>query len=618
MMRVKSWLRSFDAALQRGDVDAVVDMFEEEECFWRDLVSFTWNIDTAESRNEIHTMLNATLHEIKPRNWEILGDVESLPDDNLVQCFITFETERGRGKGIVKLKGDKCWCLLTTLQELKGFEENTGPIREVGVVHGAIKGRKTWLEGSIELEETKQPYCLIVGGGQGGIALGARLRRLGVPTIIVEKNRRAGDSWRHRYKSLHVHTPVWYDHMPYIPYPEHWPTFASKDKIGDWLEAYTLAMELVYWASTECKAAQFDEAKQRWEVKVVRNEIEEIMLYPTHLVLATGMSGAPNIPIFPGARERFKGTQCHSSEFSQGDAWVGKQCVVIGSNNSAHDICAHLWESGAATVTMVQRSPTHIFPSKNFVETTSTVFNAERTTSEADLLLASSPYKVLPRIHTQLAKRVEEENGELYKGLEEVGFMHTFGEDKSGLILLYLRRGSGYYIDVGATRLVIEGEIKLKSGVQVEEVKERSVVLSDGSEVEADLIVYATGYAPMHKWAATFLSHQVVDTIGPCWGLGSNTTKDPGPWQRELRNMWKPTLQQNLWFHGGGFQEARHYSLYLALQLKARLEHIPTLVFSFSPLADTQVSLDPKAHGTLSKAPNGYHGSPYDNGIQGN
>ena len=100
---------------------------------------------------------------------------------------------------------------------------------------------------------TRQPYCLIIGGGQGGIILGARLKQLEVPTIIIEKNARPGDSWRNRYKSLCLHDPVWYDHLPYLPFPEHWPIFSPKDKIGDWLEMYTNVMELNYWHSTECQ-----------------------------------------------------------------------------------------------------------------------------------------------------------------------------------------------------------------------------------------------------------------------------------------------------------------------------------------------------------------------------
>ena len=139
---------------------------------------------------------------------------------------------------------------------------------------------------------------VIVGGGQGGIGLGARLRMLGVPTIIVEKNARPGDSWRNRYKSLCLHDPVWYDHMPYLPFPPNWPVFSPKDKIGDWLEMYTKVMELNYWGSTTCKTARYDEATKEWTV-VVERDGKEITLRPKQLVLATGMSAKPNIAEFP-------------------------------------------------------------------------------------------------------------------------------------------------------------------------------------------------------------------------------------------------------------------------------------------------------------------------------
>jgi putative flavoprotein involved in K+ transport len=148
----------------------------------------------------------------------------------------------------------------------------------------------------------------------------------------------------------------------------------------------------------------------------------------------------------------------------------------------------------------------------------------------------------------------------------------------------YLRRGSGYYIDVGASDLIADGKIKLKSGVTIAEIKEHSVVLSDGTELPADLIVLATGYGSMNGWAAQLISQEVADKVGKCWGLGSSTTKDPGPWEGELRNMWKPTQQPALWFHGGNLHQSRHYSQFLSLQLKARLEGIPTPVYGLAPV----------------------------------
>ena len=146
----------------------------------------------------------------------------------------------------------------------------------------------------------------------------------------------------------------------------------------------------------------------------------------------------------------------------------------------------------------------------------------------------------------------------------------------------YLRRGSGYYIDVGASELIADGRIKLHSGVNIERIQEDSVVLTDGTVLPADLIVYATGYGSMNGWAARLISQEVADRVGKCWGLGSATTKDPGPWEGELRNMWKPTQQPALWFHGGNLHQSRHYSLYLALQIKARQEGLPTPVYGLS------------------------------------
>ena len=138
-----------------------------------------------------------------------------------------------------------------------------------------------------------QPYVLIIGGGQGAIGLGARLRQLGVPTIIVEKNERAGDSWRKRYKSLCLHDPVWYDHLPYLDFPKNWPVFSPKDKIGDWLEMYAKVMELNYWTKTTAKSAKFDPKKKEWTV-VVDRDGKKVTLQPKQLVFATGMSSKPN------------------------------------------------------------------------------------------------------------------------------------------------------------------------------------------------------------------------------------------------------------------------------------------------------------------------------------
>ena len=582
-----AWLADFESVLERGDIDAAVALFAPES-YWRDLVAFTWNICTQEGPDAIRAMLTARLADTQPTAFAVEGEASEA--GGVLEAWFTFETAVARGRGHLRLKNGKAWTLLTTMTELKGFEEKTGERRIKGAEHGAQPGRKSWLEQRQQEAATlgfqEQPYVLIVGGGQGGIALGARLRRLGVPTLIVEKNARPGDSWRNRYKSLCLHDPVWYDHMPYLPFPDHWPVFAPKDKIGDWLEMYTKVMELNYWGSTIAKKAHFHESTQAWEV-VVERDGHEVTLRPKQLVFALGVSGYASVPSIPGA-ESFEGDQHHSSKHPGPEAYKGKKCVVLGSNNSAHDICAALWEQGA-DVTMIQRSSTHIAPSASLMELalgglySESAVKAGVTTDKADLIFASIPYKIMAPMQVPIYDEMKKRDADLYARLEKAGFMLDFGVDGSGLFMKYLRRGSGYYIDVGASELVANGSVKLKSGVSIERINPRSVTLTDGTELPADLLVYATGYGSMNGWLADLVSPEVADQVGKVWGLGSATPKDPGPWEGELRNMWKPTQVPQLWVHGGNLHQSRHYSQFLSLQLKARMEGLETPVYGLAP-----------------------------------
>lgn len=580
--QMEAWLAGFEAALADRDIDRATQKFAADS-FWRDLVAFTWNIKTVEGRDGVADLLAAQLAQTDPSNFRTREDATE--DAGVVSAFIEFDTAVGRGVGHVRLKGDEAWTLLTALQELKGHEQREGTARVLGAVHGKDPDTRSWAEKradeEAELGHRTQPYTLVVGGGQGGIALGARLRQLGVPSIVVDRHERPGDQWRKRYKSLCLHDPVWYDHLPYLPFPANWPVFSPKDKIGDWLEFYTRVMEVPYWSKTTCLSASFDEDAKRWTVEVDRDG-ERLTLRPTHLVLATGMSGKPSVPSLAG-QDLFRGDQHHSSAHPGPDAYVGKKAVVVGSNNSAHDICKALYENGV-DVTMVQRSSTHIVKSDSLMDLGLGDLYSERavaagmTTDKADMTFASIPYRILHEFQIPVYDAIRERDKSFYERLDAAGFELDWGDDGSGLFMKYLRRGSGYYIDVGASDLVADGEIKLARG-QVDHLTEDSVVLADGTELAADVVVYATGFGSMNGWAADLIGQDVADKVGKVWGLGSDTTKDPGPWEGEQRNMWKPTQQENLWFHGGNLHQSRHYSLYLALQLKARLEGIATPVY---------------------------------------
>ena len=249
--QAQTWVSAFGAALDRGDIPAVTALFHDGG-YWRDLLTFTWNIKTMEGRGAIAAMLRETLAGTRPGGWRITEEPEVDGADTHV--WLGFETAAAQGIGRVTLRNGLAFTLMTAMADLKGHEEPRGPTRPRGIVHKADRARQTWGEARADrvarLGHQDQPYVLIIGGGQGGLALGARLKQLGVPTLIVEATARAGDAWRTRYRSLVLHDPVWYDHLPYLPFPENWPVFTPKDKMGDWLEAYAGLFELDLWTST--------------------------------------------------------------------------------------------------------------------------------------------------------------------------------------------------------------------------------------------------------------------------------------------------------------------------------------------------------------------------------
>ena len=174
---------------------------------------------------------------------------------------------------------------------------------------------------------------------------------------------------------------------------------------------------------------------------------------------------------------------------------------------------------------------------------------------------------------------MEERDADLLRRLVERGFRLDSGVDGSGLMMKAFRTGSGYYIDVGGSELIAEGSVAVRSGVEPTGFESDAVRLSDGAAVPADLVVYATGYLTAQQTVADLIGEETASRIGHCWGYGSGTPGDPGPWEGELRNLWKPLAQEALWIHGGNLHLSRFYSRFVALQIKARMEGIPTPVY---------------------------------------
>jgi len=566
------WLAALDTALTGHDFAAAAALFTPD-CYWRDLLALTWDIRTFHGPALVEEALRAA-YEPSGFTDPVLEDGDPVVGaigerTGVVEAFFGFRTALGRGRGFVRLVQDggavRAFTFLTTLQELDGYPEKTGRRRPRENRH---QGRENWLDRRIATAEfaDADPEVLVVGAGQAGFTLAARLGQLDVPTLVVDKMQRIGDNWRGRYHSLTLHNEICVNHMPYLPFPDTWPVYIPKDMLADWFESYAKALELNVWTGTEFLDGRFDEDDRRWTVRLRRPDGSIRTMRPGHVVLATGVSGIPNTTTFEGMDE-FRGQVVHSSGRTEDLDVDGRTVLVVGAGNSAHDIAQDLCQRGA-DVTMLQRSSTTVVslePSAARVFTLYSEADGVRPLEDTDLRSASVPNMLLRELHGPLSKVMAEDDKELLDGLRAAGFALDNGEDDTGFYLKLIRYFGGYYINVGASDLIIEGRIKLKQGKGIDHFTADEVVLADGSEVKADLVVLATGYKPMQEGVRALFGDEVADRVGPVWG--------PGPdW--EQRGMWSRTGQPNFYVLGGSFAMCRIYSRFVALQIKATVEGI--------------------------------------------
>ncbi len=404
----------------------------------------------------------------------------------------------------------------------------------------------------------RDPAVLVVGGGQAGLSIAARLAQLQVDTLIVDREPRIGDNWRKRYHALTLHNQVQVNHLPYMPFPPSWPTYIPKDKIAAWFEAYVESMELNYWTATELVSGSYDEQKRQWSVVLRQADGATREMRPRHVVMATGVSGIPNLPDIPSL-QNFAGKVLHSSQYDDGEAWQGKDAIVIGTGNSGHDIAQDLHSSGA-NVTLVQRSPTLIVNIEPSAQLPYALYDEGPPLEDCDLITTSMPFSLMRKSHIRFTEQAKSLDRELLDRLEGVGFELDFGEDGTGWQFKYLTRGGGYYFNVGCSDLIVEGKIRLAQFSDIAEFVAAGARLHRGDTISADLIVLATGYKPQEHLVRKLFGDEIADRVGPIWGFGDG---------EELRNMFTRTPQPGLWFIAGSFAQCRIYSKYLALQIKA-------------------------------------------------
>ena len=559
----REWLSEFEHCLLVGDLDKLGSLFHPES-YWRDMLAFQWDFRTHAGRDRIieswrlalktqQRPFEVQIEESKVAVFDRKGYGES------VEAFFKFETTTGVCRGhlrLLKPLGEESawngWTLFTSLEEIKGHEEQAG--------HHRL--RQTQTDGGLDASKLPNaftnPDVLVLGAGQCGLAVAARLKQLNLETLVVDRVSRVGDNWRNRYQSLMLHNQIWANHLPYLPFPSSWPAYLSKDELAGWLEIYAKALQLHVQLSTSVVSATHDESTGRWTVKlrIADGTLREV--HPRHVIQATGVFGVPKKPSIHGA-DRYAGRLIHAEAYGADFQAENSRVLVIGTGSSGHDVAQDLCRRNAK-VTMLQRSSTCVVSVEPGAARAYSIFAEDGPPVEdADLVTNSMPFTLLKEFHKQLTQRIATMDKELLDGLKAAGFSLDFGEDGSGFLMKYHRYGGGYYINSGCSELIAAGKIKVKSGT-VEDMSDHNVHFSDGTSQTFDAIVIAAGYENMSESVRAVFGDVVANRVGPVWGLDN---------EGEVRAMWRPTGQPGFWLMGGSLQQCRPYSKYLAMQIKA-------------------------------------------------
>lgn len=571
-----TWLAAFTDAVIGRDTTALNAVLAPN-AWWRDLVALDWQMSSHHGPVDIGEFVGSspeTVISLEQDDGVVPAYTSPTPGEaGWVEGFFRFETGTMRGRGHARLieSPDRTWKAWTVLTEGAELEERPFSVRHRRPRPSGHVTEIPWHHRRAELtaRDRTDPQVLIVGGAQNGLGLAATLGLMGVDVLVVEKTARVGDVWRDRYESLVLHAPVYSDHLPHFPFPDSWPVYTPARKFASWLENYAEAMELNVWTGTEVVSADFSTADNTWTV-VTRSDAGERTLHPEHLVVATGTSSVPWVPDIPG-REEFRGTVIHSSEHRTGQGWSGRDVIVIGAGTSAHDVAEDFYHGGAR-VTMVQRGPTYVLSrdhgNKILFES---VYNEDSPPLDyADLQADSMPWPLLLELAVAQTEAIAEGDREILDGLEAAGFATCMGDprmgERSGLMSFGCRPGGpgGYYVDVGASQLIVDRKIAVRSGAGLEHFTADGVVLTDGSGHPADLVVLATGFLDMRESSRKYLGDHVVDSTDAFYGLDAA--------RNERGLIFQPSGFPHLWYAGGGVIEVRRYGRFLALQIAARLD----------------------------------------------
>ncbi|KAG9604984.1 hypothetical protein KCU77_g884, partial [Aureobasidium melanogenum] len=576
-------------AMALGDADAVESCFFAEQAFWKDQLAFTWHLRTFITPKHItRALLETQQLRYLTTQFELVGDADLVqigPTLSFLNCSFSFET----GFPAAKCRG-KMWLL-----RCKPSEHQPGTDGSNWKIW-IISTRLDYLHGLYEHQDLLYAPCqslshleafetdvFIVGGGNAAAALAARLKALGVSSVMADRNAHVGDNWALRYDSLKFHVPTPYCELPHEEYHlKLQDKILSRDDLAAHLKRYVKLLDLHVINSVEItKTVLGGDGRWRVEFKTPYGPRTAIT---KHLVQATGIgSQVPYTPSIP-ERQAYNGIAIHSSQYKNPsvlkDQGVKSVCVV-GSASTAFDVIEDCCNAGLQ-VTMVVRSPQYVVPLE-YICHEQGLGSYKFGVDKADELFMMMPTIVDSQLGQKLFQQLASQEPDRYLALRKAGFPVIDSRDPDAALMHNLiERGGGHYVDTGVTKLLAEGKVAFRVGVEPQAYTSSGLRLSDDSALNADAVVWCTGFADKDA-RETFADIMKISLpIDATWGVDE---------EGEIRGMWKRHSQvDNYWFMGGFTQQHRWHSHTLAQQIKASLAGVlpPPYLGPVSSLTDTE------------------------------
>ncbi|KAJ2987895.1 hypothetical protein NUW58_g4259 [Xylaria curta] len=554
------WLKNLERCFVSNSFDNLSELFIDN-CWWRDIVGLSWDFSSKHGYDAIAAFLNNAPNPITELRLITDGGLKPLLIDIggmiWIHSAFTFRHQHGEGKGIVRLvhvtkSKWKAWLISTQLGNLHDKDILTAA-RSVALCNRTSDTRNQTLQ------------VLIVGAGQAGLALGARLKSMGIRALILDKNNCIGGAWTNRYQSVTLNTPKYTDHFPFMKLPEEGPEYLCGEQMVKFMELYGQNMGLEIELGTKVTKAEYDPDNRQYRVEAEREGDGKQIFSTKHLVMATGVFSEEAIIPDIASPEVFSGLVYHSGQHksaSQIPDLRNKRVAVVGCGSTGHDIAADFVSSGAKEVIMFQRNPIFSVSDKAIETILLPIWNMEGvSTEEADVLGNSLPLKLIRAVSIDLTRLMCAHDKATIEGLKKAGMALRTGEDGYGLADHQLIYGGRFYIDRGASQMIVNGRIKVRrceGGIS--SFHTNGLILADGTRIDADVVVYATGYRGAEVTVERLMGPEIASKVGAVGSLDA---------ENERIAWWRPTGVPGFWYMTGSFLWCRQFSLPLALQIAA-------------------------------------------------